>query len=321
MIPSGTKFVGINPDFPTAERKSAQNNAAQDVYTIEEIVTNVTLQQVSDNGGLSNGSTIRRGYLDNGYGGGISLVCVNEKQIQWEDGVQYYYPTGSLIVHANSINNDTPNEFYDETRSFAVGSRYTVLNTGITYVCTDATTDSARWEDVVKYKVFSALITQSGTTNALSITSGATTAGVTYRIQSNLEADFKNAGAPNNDTGTFFIANGGTPEWGDDGELEYNEGAPIVNVLENNIGNIWFTYASTGTYYANSNELFTEGKTWGVANSVFDGVNFLNQSVLIDNSGVFGAMPLFQVGIKLQGGDNNGDSLLLNTPIEIRVYN
>lgn len=145
MIPSGTKFVGINPDFPTAERKSAQNNAAQDVYTIEEIATNVTLQQVSDNGGLGNGSTIRKGYLDNGYGGGISLVCVNEKEIQWEDGVQYYYPTGSLIVHANSINNDIPNEFYDETRSFTVGSRYTVLNTGKTYICTDATTEAAVW--------------------------------------------------------------------------------------------------------------------------------------------------------------------------------
>lgn len=38
MIPSGTKFVGINPNFPTTERKSAQNNAAQDVYTIEEIL-------------------------------------------------------------------------------------------------------------------------------------------------------------------------------------------------------------------------------------------------------------------------------------------
>jgi hypothetical protein len=333
IIDSSTKFVGINPNFPTAERKSAQNNAAQEVFTMQDIIDTIsstsgiqTFQQVSDTGGFDNFSTIRPGIAERFLGiRGLELVCVNDKMIQWADGREYYYiNNGGIqpVVHCNSLNiDDIPDSTFDETIGFAVGSRYTVLNTGVTYVCTDATTDSAIWEDVVKYKVFSALITQSGTTNALSITSGATTAGVTYIIQSNLEANFKNAGAPNNEIGTFFIANGGTPDWGDDGELEYNEGAPIVNVLENNIGNIWFTYASTGTYYANSNELFTEGKTWGVANSVFDGVNFLNQSVLIDNSGVFGAMPLFQVGIKLQGGDDNGDGLLLNTPIEIRVYN
>lgn len=149
MIPSGTKFVGINPDFPTAERKSAQNNAAQDVYTIEDIAlqTSPTLQQVSDTGGLDNDSTIRQGtvrHFDNSAGG-ISLVCSNEKELQWEDGRQYYYPVGSPIVHCNSLNNDIPGNTFDETIGFAVGSRYTVLNTGKTYICTDATKEAAKW--------------------------------------------------------------------------------------------------------------------------------------------------------------------------------
>jgi hypothetical protein len=145
MIPSGTKFVGINPNFPTAERKSAQNNAAQEVYTIEEILESATLQQVSDAGGLDNGSTIREGSVERFGLTGLELVCSNEKMIQWVDGREVYYSSGNPIVHVNSINDDIPNEFYDETLGIVIGSRYTVLNTGKTYICTDATTDNAVW--------------------------------------------------------------------------------------------------------------------------------------------------------------------------------
>ena len=38
MIQSGTKFIGINPSVPTPENRSSQNNAFQEVYTIEQIV-------------------------------------------------------------------------------------------------------------------------------------------------------------------------------------------------------------------------------------------------------------------------------------------
>jgi hypothetical protein len=41
VIDSSTKFVGINPNFPTAERKSAQNNAAQEVFTMQDIADTV----------------------------------------------------------------------------------------------------------------------------------------------------------------------------------------------------------------------------------------------------------------------------------------
>jgi hypothetical protein len=69
--------------------------------------------------------------------------------IQWADGREYYYINNGEIqpvVHCNSLNiDDIPDNSFDETIGFAVGSRYTVLNTGVTYVCTDATTDSAIW--------------------------------------------------------------------------------------------------------------------------------------------------------------------------------
>jgi hypothetical protein len=157
VIDSSTKFVGINPNFPTAERKSAQNNAAQEVVKMQDIIDTVnaaggsqTFQQVSDAGGFDNFSTIRQGAATRFFGiRGLELVCVNDKMIQWADGREYYYinngGTIEPIVHCNSLNDDIPDNTFDETIGFAVGSRYTVLNTGITHICTDATTDSAIW--------------------------------------------------------------------------------------------------------------------------------------------------------------------------------
>jgi hypothetical protein len=40
MIPSGTKFVGIGASVPTPENRSSQNNAFQEVYTIEQLISN-----------------------------------------------------------------------------------------------------------------------------------------------------------------------------------------------------------------------------------------------------------------------------------------
>ena len=37
-IPAGTKFVGISASVPTPENKSSQNNAFQEVYTIDDII-------------------------------------------------------------------------------------------------------------------------------------------------------------------------------------------------------------------------------------------------------------------------------------------
>lgn len=41
QIPSGTKFVGISSSVPTPENRSSQNNAFQEVYTIDDIAESV----------------------------------------------------------------------------------------------------------------------------------------------------------------------------------------------------------------------------------------------------------------------------------------
>ncbi len=117
------------------------------------------------------------------------------------------------------------------------------------------------------YKVFTALLRQSGGDNLDSKTDGLLTIGVTYLITNNEEDDgwdFTNVGAPSNDVGTYFIATGTTPANWYNGYLEYNTGAPVVTVLENTIGNIWFTYSSEGFYSVNSDGLFILNKSIGI---------------------------------------------------------
>jgi hypothetical protein len=116
------------------------------------------------------------------------------------------------------------------------------------------------------YKVYTALLTQSGSDDLIILNSGTLTIGQTYWINEAEGVDFTNVGAPNNETNTYFVATGTTPNsWGEGegiGEvLITNEGAPVVTVLENTIGNIWFKYISVGYYAVNSNDLFTVDKT------------------------------------------------------------
>jgi hypothetical protein len=122
---------------------------------------------------------------------------------------------------------------------------------------------------VAPYKVYTALVSQSGSSEILGVNTGDLTIGISYQIIENGGTgwDFTNVGAPNNNIGTYFVATGitpnswGTNEGGDFGTLQYNAGAPVVTVLQNTIGDIYFTYGDVGLYYISSNGLFTLNKT------------------------------------------------------------
>jgi hypothetical protein len=166
------------------------------------------------------------------------------------------------------------------------------------------------------YKVYTALLTQNGGNSLGSISGGDLTIGVTYFIYNNNSAiaDFTNVGAPNNNVGTYFVATGTTPNNWDTGILEFNGGAPVATVLENTIGNIWFTYDNVGQYSVNSSELFTTDKTFIVIVSGTSG----REDVLVtyfNNNNQF-SKPLYATR-----QDNLVDSSLLNASLEIRVYN
>jgi hypothetical protein len=158
------------------------------------------------------------------------------------------------------------------------------------------------------YKVYTALLTQSGGNNPQPLNSGNLTIGVTYLINADpalYGSDFTMVGAPNNNIGTYFVATGITPNWGinpDPDMLFYNTGAPVVTVLENTIGNIYFTYYDTGDYLANLLNGFPYDKT-----TVFiQGQNFIQVANNLDYIEIV---------------TNSVDSQLSYTPIEIRVYN
>ncbi len=168
------------------------------------------------------------------------------------------------------------------------------------------------------YKVYTALLTQSGGSSLLTTSSGFLTIGVTYKINNpSVNSDFTNVGAPNNLLGTYFVATGTTPNnWGiNTNILEYNTGAPVVTVLENTIGDIWFTYISQGKYAVKSLNLFVTNKTYSTL-----------QANLLDFD--FGADYIINRSSEsniniITSGPNSGqiNNLLNNTPIEIRVYN
>jgi hypothetical protein len=105
---------------------------------------------------LANSSKIREGTRAYGYGGGISQVCANDKELQWEDGFLYFYPTIGDNVYCMSMNDVIPDSNYDEDIGWKVGSRLFNLVTGVTYICTQANSGDAIWAIVTipNYNLF-----------------------------------------------------------------------------------------------------------------------------------------------------------------------
>ena len=172
-----------------------------------------------------------------------------------------------------------------------------------------------------KYKVFTALLTQSGGSEELSISTGeAVVKGVTYMIDGS-DGDFSNVGAPSNESGTWFVAiNNEVPNSYGSTRLLYNTGAPVVTVLENTIGNIWFTYGTQGLYYINNNVGWNTDKLWygtsGIGNSGEINVNPGRVTISID-----GPNPDLIITTYNNDYTSSVNDQLKNTPIEIRIYN
>jgi hypothetical protein len=190
----------------------------------------------------------------------------------------------------------------------------------LTNVTAQACTTTTTTTTLPVYRVYTALLTQSGGDSSQQLYSGAVTKGVTYKIKETTTGDFSNVGAPNNNVNTIFVAtNNEVPNNYSGGNLTYNAGAPVATVLENTIGNIWFTYDGVGSYSVYSNSLFTIGKTFSsiysqLIDTFGDGVQFAliqYKSTDINNMGI-------QTG---RAELSNFDDYLFNTPIEIRVYN
>jgi hypothetical protein len=169
-----------------------------------------------------------------------------------------------------------------------------------------------------KYKVYTALLTQSGGDNAQTLEGGPLTKGVSYVFDyAEGTWDFTNVGGPKYPDTTSFVATANQEpiDWANTG-LNFNTGAPVVTVLENTIGNIWFTYAGTGTYDVKSNNLFIDNKTTFSINLMGEdiGTGYFCLGDILDES-----TNRITTGSPDVGEIN--DVLTYKTPIEIRVYN
>jgi hypothetical protein len=169
--------------------------------------------------------------------------------------------------------------------------------------------------EALSYRVYTALLTQSGGDGQQTISSGDLTIGVTYKIIDASSGDWTNVGAPSNKDGIYFVATGITPNFWD-GVLEYNTGAPVVTVLENTIGNIWFIYKTPGVYSCASIDLFIQDKTYSTPYDFYEKNLLYNNCVRtqwLDTA----TIDILTVGI----GSNSHDNGLVSTTFEIRVYN
>jgi hypothetical protein len=225
-----------------------------------------------------------------------TVLEINEDP-QVPGGVQYSFPANEILIGPGT-------ESYIQFKNV----RYSVLEKQSDLLVSG--------NGASAYKVYTALLTQSGGDDPQDIFSGNLTVGVTYQIFDDGGAsgyDFTNVGAPNNDLYTRFVATGTTPNsWGTNTGLSYNTGAPVVTVLENTIGNIWFTYAGN----INSQNLFPVGKTVAFLQ--------LNTAVSAPNGTLYSLIHYYGSAIVFAWYDPITDTSgtpPLNTPIEIRVYN
>lgn len=174
------------------------------------------------------------------------------------------------------------------------------------------------WIETQSYKVYTALLTQSGGDEPDEADNFPLVIGTTYQITNNSGgADFTTAGSPNNEVGTYFVATSSIVNWGNDmAKVSWNTGAPVATVLENTIGNIWFTYNSVGIYDVNSNSLFIENKTYLPPANIDISLLLNAEKFLFSGWNSENILTL-----------NNTDGLLISTNdigrgyLEIRVYN
>jgi len=92
--------------------------------------------------------------------------------------------------------------------------------------------------------------------------------------------------------------------------------APSALVFENTIGDITLTYQAPGEYYITSNSLFTNGKVYAVISNNrdwYDTGSIMTMTVAIQSAS--------SIYIRTGNVDSHYDDILIDVPIEIRVYN
>jgi len=189
------------------------------------------------------------------------------------------------------------------------------------YIVNNLSGQTINDQQLLPYKVYTALLTQSGGDVPFGVAGDGEqiVLGITYEITDNPNNnDLTIYGAPNNNVGTFFVANQTTNlPYTNSLQLLGNTGAPVVTVLENTIGNIWFGYDTIGFYTISSNGLFSDDKTFFISALGPNGGDYQTPALLMLYRNDINTVQLITSNV-------NGNALndcMLKTSIEIRVYN
>jgi ribosomal protein L35AE/L33A len=94
---------------------------------------------------LENTSLLKKGTYDFGGNGGISRICSNQYEDMWQNGFRHVFDQSGFIRNSSNGFDVVPDETFDVTLRFKVGSFWS-LDNGTIYICTDATEGAAVWE-------------------------------------------------------------------------------------------------------------------------------------------------------------------------------
>lgn len=93
---------------------------------------------------FDNLSQLRKGTYDFGGQGGISQICSVNYENNWQSGINHIFDNSGFIRESLHCFNIIPDNTFDSSLRFQVGSRW-ILDNGDIYICSDATIGSAVW--------------------------------------------------------------------------------------------------------------------------------------------------------------------------------
>jgi len=143
-------------DYTTAEQTklagiSGTNTGDQSLQQVTDIgntTTNDIQFGIGKGALLNNGSRLREGTIDAGFGGtkGIAQICAVGYELKWEAGRLYVMDGNGVLIRHSLYNFTTlPSATDDYSKGYYVGSLWT-LDNGISYICTDSTLSAATWD-------------------------------------------------------------------------------------------------------------------------------------------------------------------------------
>lgn len=93
---------------------------------------------------LENTSLLKKGTYNFGGNGGLSRICSNNYEDNWQNGFRHVFDQNGFIRHSTNCFSVIPDANFDVTLRFAVNSLWT-LDSGATYICKDNTEGAAIW--------------------------------------------------------------------------------------------------------------------------------------------------------------------------------